>query len=155
MSLTPITKSPHNEYPSASYYMAPSTFVRPAIQDCSCKSVRVSFPYNFQFFFGEQMPMTRSNIEANFMIICASLPYLRQFLRHHLPRFFSRDIENNLQSPSPRYTPTKKMQTPRMTTASEDLEMNRTETDGVESTRNAEDRDDAAPQLADTRESQQ
>lgn len=41
-----------------------------------------------------------------------------------------------------------------MVMASEDLELNRIETDGVESAQIAEDRDDATPHLVDTSELQ-
>lgn len=32
-------------------------------------------------------PCSGRNIEANLIIICPSLPFLRQFLRHHTPRW--------------------------------------------------------------------
>lgn len=152
--LTPITKSPRDEHPPISYYMAPSTYARPTIQDCPCKSIRVSPSYDYQLISRANANDVyyHSNIEANFMILCASLPYLRQFCRHLLPRFLSGDVERNLQSSSPRYTPTRKMQTPRMTTASEDLEMNGIETGGVERTHVAGDRDGATLNRVDTSE---
>ncbi|KAJ5701329.1 hypothetical protein N7488_008877 [Penicillium malachiteum] len=43
------------------------------------------------------------NIEANFIILCGSLPYFRQFFRYYVPGWFpSRWSTSNLQSSTPR-----------------------------------------------------
>jgi hypothetical protein len=54
----------------------------------------------------------RSNIEANFIIICGSLPYLRQFVRHYAPRWFPGRMTSRQLSSSPHSTPSRNVRKP-------------------------------------------
>jgi hypothetical protein len=57
-------------------------------------------------------PSTTRIIEANFIIICGSLPYLRQFARHYVPKWFlSSRVREELSTPS-FSGPTKRVRAP-------------------------------------------
>jgi hypothetical protein len=48
-----------------------------------------------------------SNIQANFIIICGSIPYLRQFVRDYAPKWFLSRMASRQLSSSPHSTPLK------------------------------------------------
>lgn len=65
----------------------------------------------------------RSIIEANFIILCGSLPYLRQFIRHYAPTWFARRAVTGNFSSSSHSTPSRKVRQPGINRLQEDLEM--------------------------------
>jgi len=81
------------------------------------------------------------NIEGNFIILCGSLPYLRQFARHYVPIWFpGRWVTRHMQISSPHSTPPGKVRNPQINCPQNDIG-----TDQIESVYVPEDRNEEQP----------
>ncbi|KAE8153033.1 hypothetical protein BDV25DRAFT_44857 [Aspergillus avenaceus] len=71
------------------------------------------------------------NIEANFIIICNSLPYLRHFLRHHAPRWIGDSLSSRRKSCSA--DSPGRVRKPGLTQLHDDIERAINQVEGVDS----------------------
>lgn len=75
----------------------------------------------------------RSNIEANFIIICGSLPYLRQFVRHYAPKWLPGRMTSRQLSSSPHSTPSRRGRKPRINQLQGGIDTHTNEMDEIQS----------------------